>query len=57
MRIRIEGFDQPHPAHCRSVLGWAVRSVERSGATITGYAEERCRNRGDDACVHRVSWR
>jgi hypothetical protein len=57
MRIRIEAFDQPHPAHCLSVLGWAVRSVELSGATVTGYAEERCRNRGDDACELHVRWR
>jgi hypothetical protein len=57
IRMRIEDFDEPHPAHCLSVLGWAVRSVELSGATVTGYAEERCRTRGDDACEMRISWR
>ena len=57
MCIRIEAFEQPHPAHCLSVLGWAVRSVELSGATVTGYAEERCRTRGDDACELRIRWR
>lgn len=55
--IRIEGFESPHPAHCLSVLGWAVRSVELSGAAVTSYAEERCRTRGDDACEMRVTWR
>lgn len=57
MRIRIEEFAEPHAAHCLSVLGWAVRSVELSGANVTGYAEERCRTRGDDACEMLVSWR
>jgi hypothetical protein len=57
MRIRIEDFAEPHPAHCISVLGWAVRSVELSGATVTGYAEERCRTRGDTVCEMRISWR
>ena len=57
MRIRIEDFAQPHAAHCTSILGWAVRSIELSGASVSGYAEERCRTRGDDACEMLVSWR
>lgn len=56
MRIRIEELAKPHPAHCLSVLGWAVRSVELSGAAVTSFAEDLCRTRGDDACEMRVSW-
>lgn len=54
--IRIEDFAEPHRAHCLSVLGWAVRSTELSGAMVKDYAEDRCRTRGDVACEMRLSW-
>lgn len=57
VRLRIEDFAEPHPAHCLSVRGWAVRSVEMSGAVLTGHAEELCRTRGDAACEMRIVWR
>jgi hypothetical protein len=50
LRLRIEGFEPPHRAHCLSVMGWATKSYELSGGVLGEYAEERCRTRGDPAC-------
>lgn len=57
VRLRIEGFATPHRAHCLSVLGWAERSAELSGADIVYSEEERCRTRGDDVCEIVARWR
>lgn len=56
-RLKIVDFETPHRAHCLSVLGWARRSVELSGATIVERGEPRCRTRGDGACEIVVTWR
>jgi hypothetical protein len=50
LRLRIEGFERPHRAHCLSVMGWATKSFEMSGGVVEEFAEERCRTRGDPAC-------
>ncbi|APR80289.1 Hypothetical protein A7982_05636 [Minicystis rosea] len=50
VRLRISEFERPHRAHCLSVLGWAARSIELSGATLLEADEARCRTRGDTAC-------
>lgn len=57
MRIRIEDFAEPHQAHCLSVLGWAERSVELSGATIIERSEDQCRTRGAEACEMTLRWK
>ncbi|MCA2977955.1 MAG: hypothetical protein INH37_06700 [Myxococcaceae bacterium] len=49
-------FAEPHRAHCLSVLGWAAKSVELSGARVVESDEARCRTRGDDRCEFVVSW-
>ena len=36
IRFEIEGFAEPHRAHCMSVLGWAARSIELSGGAGKG---------------------
>ena len=56
-RLRIEDFAEPHRAHCSSVVGWAERSVELSGGTITYAEEELCRTRGDAACELVARWK
>ncbi len=56
LRIRIEEFSEPHRAHCLSVLGWATKSVEMSGADVTNSVETLCRTRGDEACEMSLSW-
>ncbi len=53
----IKDFDQPHRAHCFSVLGWATKSVEISGAKVTQSLERRCRTRGDEVCELVVGWK
>ncbi len=55
--LRLFEFDQPHPAHCLSVLGWAAKSIELSGSTVTEARDPRCRVRGDDCCELVVAWR
>ena len=57
IRVKILDFDEPHRAHCLSVLGWAARSVEMSGATLVRADEERCRLRGDGACEMVCEWK
>lgn len=53
----VRDFAVPHRAHCLSVLGWAERSVELSGGTITEASEVTCRLRGDDACRFSITYR
>ncbi len=55
--LRIEEFATPHRAHCLSVLGWAERSVELSGAQLLYAEEETCRTRGEEACRIVARWR
>ncbi|MCC6646098.1 MAG: hypothetical protein IT374_11070 [Polyangiaceae bacterium] len=56
VRLKILDFDTPHRAHCLSVLGWATKSIELSGAKVTERAEQRCRTRRDGACELVVGW-
>ena len=49
-------FAEPHRAHCLSVLGWAAKSIELSGAKVVESDEVRCRTRGDDRCELAVAW-
>lgn len=54
--LEIHDFDEPHRAHCLSVLGWAARSIELSGAKVTRAEEVRCRTWGDPCCELIASW-
>lgn len=56
IRLKVSGFAQPHRAHCLSVLGWASRSVELTGANLIDAHEQRCRLRGDAACEFVIAW-
>ena len=56
VRLRIEGFEAPHRAHCLSVLGWASRSVELSGGKLTDVRENACRTMGDAVCELGLTW-
>jgi hypothetical protein len=56
VRLRVEEFAQPHRAHCMSVLGWAVKSIELSGSTVTYAEEESCRLRGGTHCEFTLRW-
>lgn len=55
-RLVLSGFEAPHRAHCLSVLGWAAKSVELAGSTVTFAEEERCRTRGDERCELVLRW-
>ncbi|HEY4056887.1 MAG TPA: hypothetical protein VGM39_09765 [Kofleriaceae bacterium] len=54
--LRIREFDDPHPVHCRSVHGWAARSVELSGAERLKSSEVKCRSKGDEYCQFEFAW-
>lgn len=54
--LRIRGFDDPHPIHCRSVLGWAHRSIELSGGKTVASSESTCVTRGDPYCQIDAAW-
>ena len=54
--LRIEGFSDPHRAHCLSVWGWTERSVELSGGGNVRSEETACRVRGDPSCRFLISW-
>lgn len=56
VRLKIIDFETPHRSHCLSVLGWATRSIELSGAKVTERSEARCRTRGDNACELVATW-
>jgi hypothetical protein len=49
--LRIENFESPHCAHCKSVWGWATKSVELTGSRVEESKETGCRRRGSAACT------
>lgn len=55
--LSVHDFGAPHRAHCLSVLGWAARSAELSGAPVCRAEETHCRTRGDDRCEFLLDWR
>lgn len=56
VHLEIRDFEEPHRAHCQSVLGWMHKSVELSGAKVVRAEELRCRTRGDPACELAIDW-
>ena len=56
VHLIIRDVENPHRAHCLSVLGWAAKSIELSGSKVTLAAEARCRTRGDPECEIRLAW-
>lgn len=56
VEMEIIDFDQPNWAHCESVLGWAERSVQLTGAKNVRCEHLECRGRGAARCRMRVSW-
>ena len=55
-RLTIERFEQPHRAHCLSVLGWATKSIELSGGRVQSAEEPQCRTLGAPVCEIAVAW-
>lgn len=56
VRTRLLDFERPHRAHCLSVLGWGIKSLELSGCRVTRAEEEKCRTRGDSLCECILTW-
>lgn len=54
--LSLYDFDEPHRAHCLSVLGWAAKSIELSGARVVQADELKCRTRGEACCELAVAW-
>lgn len=55
--LRIVDFETPHCLHCRSVFGWAERSVELSGGKDVSASYTDCRRRGASACGFTLAYR
>jgi hypothetical protein len=55
-RLRIEGFETPHRAHCTAVLGWAKEAIVLTGAIVQFAEQTRCRTRGDPFCEISARW-
>lgn len=55
VRIALTGFGAPSPALCAVFAGWLEGKVEVAGGQGRA-VEERCRLRGDAACVYTVRW-
>ncbi|MGO8991709.1 MAG: hypothetical protein ACLQVI_00165 [Polyangiaceae bacterium] len=51
LTLTLEDFATPHCAHCFSVMGWAARSIELTGASLVGKQRTACRYWRDKACV------
>lgn len=56
IRLRLHDHAHPHRAHCLSVLGWARRSAEMSGAKVTVADELQCRTKGAPHCELKICW-
>jgi hypothetical protein len=54
--LSIEGFEDPHRAHCLSVMGWAERSVELSGGRLVSVREISCRAVDAQTCEMEATW-
>ena len=55
--LMIRGFDEPHRAHCLSVLGWAEGAGQLTGASVIDAREEECRLEGADVCRLLLRWK
>jgi hypothetical protein len=51
LKVMIEDFPTPHCAHCFSVMGWAGKCAELTGAKIGEKQRIACRHWRDPACV------
>ncbi len=56
LSVRIEGFPQPHAAHCRSIAGWMEGSLALGPRQRIEVAELSCRARGGASCEFTVRW-
>lgn len=57
VQIEIIDFETPNWVHCESVLGWAQRSIELSGAKNVRVEHPECRGKGAAHCRMRVLWK
>jgi hypothetical protein len=57
IHLEIRDFEEPHRAHCESVLGWMAKSVQLSGGKVLRAEEVRCRTRNDSVCELIIAWR
>jgi hypothetical protein len=55
-RMRVEGFDAPHRAHCLAIKGWALEAIAMAGSRIVSAEESLCRTRGDPFCEFAAEW-
>lgn len=56
IELAIEDFPTPDCTHCRSVRGWAERSVELSGGEDVVTEVTACRKQGAASCCIRAKW-
>ncbi len=56
IELDIADFPEPSCTHCRSVQGWAERSIELSGGEQVTTELTECRRQGAEACCIRCRW-
>lgn len=56
MHVTIAGFPAPHRAHCLSIGGWMLGSLELGPRRNTVVHELGCRADGDPSCEFRLGW-
>jgi hypothetical protein len=56
MQFELRSFGSPHRGHCGTVLGWAHRAAELSGAKAVRSGHPTCRARGDRRCLFDIAW-
>lgn len=54
--LELIDFGEPSFVHCESVIGWAMRSIELTGAKNVKGEHVSCRDKGEKRCVLRVTW-
>lgn len=54
--VRIVDFPQPSRAHCLSIEGWILRTIELGRPKHVTVTESQCRLRGGSFCELRADW-
>lgn len=56
IHVTLAEFPEPHRAHCLSIGGWMLGSLELGPRKNTAVQELGCRAKGDPSCEFRLSW-
>jgi hypothetical protein len=54
--LEIADFDEPHRAHCNSILGWVARMLTLTGCQNLTCDHVACRLEGAPTCRYEARW-